>query len=287
MIETRSLHGQQDTVFQSQSAAPVNPIEAQLAGVFTIAFTAPRHSSLREVKGPVRRRECEGGPCGESSFLRLGPTEVTMRGTVMPPKLKEVYDDLFVEVASIHSRWRTYLQLFEDKNDVDLLNQFAPSFFGMVQQMMHDYIILECRRLTDNAESNGQSNLTFQRLAECIDNKTDGSLCTAVASYLDSLRAKVSHLREHASKRIAHLDFETRLNRSSKPLQPVTRQNIEEVLATMRKTMQSIEDHYSGADVEFSEPIAQGDAEALLYWLREAHVHRAYIDKHRNNDRMK
>src|SRR5689334_19928229 len=94
------------------------------------------------------------------------PTEPALN---MPDDLREMYDNLWNEVAGIHSQWKIFYQLFTNEERVDFLREMAPSFFGVLQNAFLDNIVVMLCRITDPEETGKKKNLTLERLVHSID----------------------------------------------------------------------------------------------------------------------
>src|SRR5206468_1454309 len=68
------------------------------------------------------------------------------------------------ELTWIHWRWKQYRILFDEKpSRIDLLNQAAPLFFRIVQDVFFEYTLLAIARLVGPIQSVGKPNLTVKR----------------------------------------------------------------------------------------------------------------------------
>ncbi len=75
---------------------------------------------------------------------------MTRDGQEMPTELAEVYDALKQDISLLHVKWEVFNQLYVTSEEtVELLNESAPSFFRICQDMLIDDILLTTSRLTD------------------------------------------------------------------------------------------------------------------------------------------
>jgi hypothetical protein len=75
----------------------------------------------------------------------------------MPRQIASVFKPLKQELWNIRVRWSLFRQLFVTGEErVNLLNRFAPGFFGNVQLAMSDDTVLAICRFTDPAASGGR-----------------------------------------------------------------------------------------------------------------------------------
>ena len=68
----------------------------------------------------------------------------------MGHKLGVQFAELWQEIVSVHQKWLEYRHLYGTKKSrIDLLNQAAPWFFRMVQDVMWEDIVIHVARLMD------------------------------------------------------------------------------------------------------------------------------------------
>jgi hypothetical protein len=92
------------------------------------------------------------------------------RRSAMGEPLDREYKVLWQEVALVHAMWGQYCALFRaNQKRVELLNQASGFFFRIVQDTLHDEILLSIARLTGSAKSCGKRNLTLKRLPSSVD----------------------------------------------------------------------------------------------------------------------
>lgn len=193
---------------------------------------------------------------------------------MMPTAIDEVFQPLCQEVLDIHLAWRLYRQAFANSEEiVILLNSYAGVWFGYAQVAMYDDIVVSLFRLLDPAnQGNGRNNLTLARLADVV--KADNQI--ALAALIRSARNHVENLlqpfADWRNKRVAHND----LSRMQAVWQgnPTTlgpsRQIIEESLAGVRASMDSVDRHYQNNTTAYAEicfPLGQ-DGEELIKHLK-------------------
>lgn len=151
--------------------------------------------------------------------------------------LGEYLGRLWQEVAYLHWKWQEFIELFgRDPSDVEVLNQVAPSFFRMLQDMWWHDVMLHIARLTDSPESGrkGKTNFTLMRLPLLIDEQ---ALNNQVTKELESLKVQVQRFRDWRNRRIAHRDLDLLFSGQTPPLPSVGRRHLEEVLQAIMHVM--------------------------------------------------
>jgi hypothetical protein len=198
----------------------------------------------------------------------------------VPDSIKEVFEQLKSEITSLHARWKIYRQLFGHSDErIGLLNRCAPTFFFFIHGVLIDEIQLSIGKLTDRARTGKNENLSFKKLHEQIEELGDEVLSSTLSEILIDLcgepnnpdkpgRCEVIRNRRH--KRIAHFDLKTLIQPDTDPLPGVSRQMIEDVLALVRKYMNTIEGYYCQSEYRYHDPIiGPYDGEALVAVLED------------------
>jgi hypothetical protein len=120
------------------------------------------------------------------------------------PTQKSAFETLQLELTYAHILWRTYNELFTGSpGTVALLNQTAGSFFGLVQDMLVNEMVLALSRLGDETKG----TLTFRTLLKekkvGVDPPQFAAAELAYKDYIDACKP-VKHWRNN---RVAHTNF--------------------------------------------------------------------------------
>jgi HEPN superfamily AbiU2-like protein len=103
-------------------------------------------------------------------------------------------------------------ELFETSSAEDkaLMGATAGMFFGDLNQMLKEYIILQVCKITDPAHDvHNNDNHTIAFLLERYDFSSDPSISKRLTDLLASMRAFRDKLRSARNKLISHLDRDT------------------------------------------------------------------------------
>ena len=85
--------------------------------------------------------------------------------TTTPHTFEEILYETDNRMFVLHETWCIYRQLFgTSEARVDLLNEVAPGFAGVVQPVLLDSVILGICRLCDPSSMSGNDNLSLKRL---------------------------------------------------------------------------------------------------------------------------
>lgn len=150
--------------------------------------------------------------------------------------------------------------------DVTLLNQVAPSFFGLAQRLLHDSLILHVGRLCDPAGAGERECVSLDRLAQLYTSteraRQDGD---------DRLPGLVQQARDSAkpfltwrNKVVAHHDWQTA---SSRYPDPNTVGNLKDVLKQGCECLDFVGSKFGFGGLDLQPEV---DVASLLKWLRAA-----------------
>jgi hypothetical protein len=109
----------------------------------------------------------------------------------------------------LRSQWEHFRILFEGSDlKRELLQTTAPTFFGDLNRLLIEHVVLHICRLTDNAETMGRENLTVKFLIEHSDfSAAQNTLdkLNRISAKIDAFRKKILPARHRF---ISHLDLE-------------------------------------------------------------------------------
>ncbi|HKV98816.1 MAG TPA: hypothetical protein VJN96_03270 [Vicinamibacterales bacterium] len=193
------------------------------------------------------------------------PEEVQLRYVAaMGDHLGLVFYELLNECAHVHSRWRTFVTLFGMSEDrVNLLNEAAASFFGGLQDVLWEDVLLHLARLTDRPRIAGHETLTVRRLSDLAKD------VPGIEAALDLVGSNIGFVRDWRDRHIAHRNLDLALERA-KPLAAASRQSVSDALLSIAALLITVERHYcDGTPSAYDFGIdGHGDAEDLLMLLR-------------------
>jgi len=156
-------------------------------------------------------------------------------------KFDKDFDLIKNEILNITLQWKIYKQIYGNKKNVDLTNEFSPMFFGLYQKISYDWVIISITRLLDPSKIQGYNNLSLKRLLEKNKNKKD--LYEEISKIYDELKEKSKKLEIHRNKRIGHNDLnKARANYEKLPV--ITRNLIDKVLRDIYDFMNEISLYY-------------------------------------------
>jgi hypothetical protein len=174
---------------------------------------------------------------------------------------------LWKELTWLHIKWEEFRVLYgTSEKEIALLNAVAPNFFGRVQEVLWQDLMLHISRLTDPPKSAGRDNLSIRRLPTLID---EPDLKAQTEVLVAQAVARSAFARDWRNRYLAHCDLGHAEDSSLHALAPASRQDVKEVLAEIRKPINVIELHFEGLTTSFehSIPSLRGAA-ALLRFIQ-------------------
>jgi hypothetical protein len=187
----------------------------------------------------------------------------------VPDQFRHIYDELLSEVAWMHERWLTYLELFSDNpKRIELLNEAAGGFFYIIHDVLLDEVQITLSKITDPAKTGKYLNLSLEQLQSKLEMYGDPGLSVQCRATLDVLNEQCTAFRIRRHKKLAHLDLTTTLKLSPQPLPSISRSMIEDALQSVRTYMNAIEGHYNDSEYGYEDFITLDGADALLATLR-------------------
>lgn len=169
---------------------------------------------------------------------------------------------LWTEMIWLHMKWGEYVDLFgAGPNRLELLNETAPVFFWMVENVLWEDLLLHISRLTDPPETCGKLNLTIQNLPRFIDASMKEALDKLIAMALE----KTAFARDWRNRRLAHLDLDLAIgNTEIRPLKDATKMQMLDALTAIRDVFIGLEQQYLCEDTAYIGSITQRGATDLL-----------------------
>jgi hypothetical protein len=186
-----------------------------------------------------------------------------------------LYWALFQEVASLHFKWLEYQTLYHHNAErIELLNQAAPAFFAMLQEVGRDDVILQIARLTDQVQSPGRNvrkNLTVRALSDLI---ADSSIRETVALRVQAAVDSSTACQSWRNRRLAHRDLPLALSafdslKKVKPLDDMSRKIVTDAVESVQQVLVEICNQYQDSQLFFPRFGMAGGVDMLLSTLAE------------------
>ena len=183
--------------------------------------------------------------------------------SLMGEELGKIFHELEREVTWLHTKWGEYVELFGTKpSRIELVNKAAPLFFGVVQDVLWEDVILSIARLTDSPKTAGKDNLTIRRLPEYID---DPEFKPSLEELIQLSAQATDFCRDWRNRRIAHRDLQLAIESRAKPLKPASRKKVKDALTSIVEVLNVVARHYLIPETIFDVPTGPSGALSLLY----------------------
>ena len=198
-----------------------------------------------------------------SSDQQTGAQSKATNIRIMGNELGSLYSELWQQLVWLHMKWAEYRELFGSKQSrITLLNEAAPFFFYVIQDVMWNDILLHICKLTDPPNSAGKSNLSVTRLPAAIN---DNVTSTEVQKLCDAAQTATGFCRDWRNRRISHLDLDLALGQPAQPLSPASRDDVTKALASLTQILDAVSIHYQNSTTAFSLTNTIRGAKSLLY----------------------
>lgn len=183
----------------------------------------------------------------------------------------------------MRSTYRHFRILFKEGADLrrELLQGIAPIFFGDLNVMLIEHLILQICKITDDEESLGRKNLTVKFLIDNSDFPAGGEELEKLKRVGDSLHAFRKKIVPARNKLIGHLDRNT--VHDGKPLGAADDDSWHQFWLDLQDFLHIIHKKYIDPDGVFylNGVVQLSDADSLVKALRESTYFHALL-----NDRM-
>lgn len=172
------------------------------------------------------------------------------------------FSELWQEVASVHMKWDEFRVLYATKESrIALLNQAAPRFFRLVQDVMLEDTLLHISRIMDVRKD----VLTVRRLPKYVD---DPTVRCVLQKLVDAAVTKCDFCKDWRDRHIAHRNLALAINPESvKPLKRADIKKVDEALDSIVAVLNAVSAHYQDSESFFRLGSRSGGAESLLYVL--------------------
>lgn len=160
---------------------------------------------------------------------------------VMGPDMGKLYSALWHKVFTLYNNWGEFSELFlSDPHRVDLINDCASQFFGMMQDIMAEHIVIQFYRITDSPGSGSGKNVTIRNIPSLIDPSEKDKVNSLVNDAVLSRESLVNW----RNKVFAHLDYAVIANNKTKLLDKLDEETINECINKIIAVLNFVEGHY-------------------------------------------
>lgn len=196
------------------------------------------------------------------------PAEIEARyADALGTEFGKVYYELENEVVWLHNKWREYRALFgHSEARIELLNRAAAVFFGQLDGILWEDVLLHICRLTDPVAVGGYRQLTIRRLPGYI---SDPTLRARIEALLDATLSRSEFARDWRNRHIGHRSLARATDSAARPLAHASRASVERVLDALDEVMMAIHESLMDGGIDLRPSGDPGDADDLMHVLDE------------------
>jgi len=189
---------------------------------------------------------------------------------VLGDKLGAIFHALRKDETRLSLKWNQYRALFaESQERIDLLNRVGRTFFFIIQEVLHDDVLMHIARLVDPENSGkNKENLSLLQLASVVKIHTP-QISAEIESLVKQAKDKARFVEDWRHHRLAHTDLNLALGLRAKALPGIDLEQIEEFLRALRNVLRKILSHFWQIGDSFI-VYADRDAEYLVEFIRQA-----------------
>jgi hypothetical protein len=186
------------------------------------------------------------------------------------PELGAIYQALCNDVSWLHFKWKQYRILFaESPERIDLLNGVAGAFFFIIQEVLHDDVLIHIARLIDRKSYRKNDNLSLSQLASAVRVHAP-QISVEIYSQVKQAEDKARFVEDWRNHRLNHTDLNLALGQRATALPGIAREQIEGFLRALRDVLNKIESHFWQRSIGLEHIYADRDAEYLVHYLKRA-----------------
>lgn len=175
-----------------------------------------------------------------------------------------VFFELWRGWSSAVVRRDEYWALYGNPDDVDLLNRFAGHFFGVLQTILWDDLLLCVTRLTDPPRSVGRDNLSIALLPDYCEGL---ELRKKVEDGVDRAQVAAEFARDWRNRRISHTDLNLLMKADKDPLTLASVEKVTDALNAVHSVLNTISNSLRDTDI-LNVVVGQPGATVLLARLK-------------------
>jgi hypothetical protein len=177
----------------------------------------------------------------------------------LPEDIRIVFQDLCHDIDSLHSKWQFYLDLFSDRDTINLLNDVAPASVQILEESLRSDITMSIFRLSDRDHKNLSINTLVKKATKVQELK----------KLWEDFFSCCEPVRQYRHKRIGHNDLRSVLQPHDNPLPNISRPMIDSILSKATTLMNCVYHFYTRGEISFRS-FDIGGGKDLVFWLKKA-----------------
>ena len=166
------------------------------------------------------------------------------------------------DVASLHNKWAIYSDLFNNKENTDILSELAFWTFINIEESMRNDMTMAISRLCDSAKTCGKNNLSLAFLVENCPDIPD------LSGKFEELFKTSDSVIIHRNKRVGHNDLNSVITPRENPLPGITKYQIDKIIKLAESILITVFLNYTKGELLFS-TTGRGGPGSLLFYLKK------------------
>ena len=184
---------------------------------------------------------------------------------VLGPELGPLYNLLYNEIIGLHYKWNEFEELYgRDESRIKIMNNTAPFFFAMIQEVLWKNIISGVERVTGQQEAGSNKNMNILAIPEFI---SDQKLKELVEIKIKTILEKTNFCRDWRNRMIAYYDYDLSINSNAKPLEKASKILVKEALNEILELINLLHGFYFKSTLMLDLIKSHKGALSLLYTL--------------------
>lgn len=192
----------------------------------------------------------------------------TVENSVADEEFAAAYERTWRRVANAILVWNEFIVIYGSKDNLQLVNATAPTFFRIIEDALWQEVNLEISRLTDKLKIAGDYTDSLRYLVHLIRLKGMKSEADILEKELDNTISQCRPIRDRRDQFLAHSD----LNPENAPFIPLSeKDNTDNALSEIVKFMDSLTDRLGLNRILYDQiGISLWGANSLIVALRKA-----------------
>lgn len=192
----------------------------------------------------------------------------TVENSVADEEFAAAYERTWRRVANAILVWNEFIVIYGSKDNLQLVNATAPTFFRIIEDALWQEVNLEISRLTDKLKIAGDYTDSLRYLVHLIRLKGMKSEAYILEKELDNTISQCRPIRDRRDQFLAHSD----LNPENAPFIPLSeKDNTDNALSEIVKFMDSLTDRLGLNRILYDQiGISLWGANSLIVALRKA-----------------
>jgi hypothetical protein len=179
------------------------------------------------------------------------------------------------EAYALLDEWTVYKQLYgSDQERIELLNETARQFFGLLQFTLLDSVVAQICRITDKMKVAGKETLVIRRVCE-LAKPRHPDIADELEKDADAIDTLCKPIRDWRNNKVSHLNLAVHIDAKNNPLTDFTRKDVQNAIDAIRAFLQKTREKLAADEFYYDGVYHDDGVWPLLNALIEAVQYRA------------